>query len=105
MHDKTNLSTSIPCFPPLSDSRFMFHYTYDYLYSNQPIWPYLKIKITERNVSKEQVIFEFEKETKNSVRYKEVPEEGKAPIVGSLYLQKWFAGDAKNLQLTIELKK
>ena len=54
-------------------------------------------------MSKEVVTFEFEKETKNSIRYKEVPAEGKAPIVGSLYVQKWFAGDSKTLQLTIEL--
>ena len=55
-------------------------------------------------MSKEMVKFEFEKETKNSVRYKEVPAEGKAPIVGSLYVQKWFAGDAKSLQVTIEIE-
>ncbi|BCD97967.1 hypothetical protein [Marinagarivorans cellulosilyticus] len=54
-------------------------------------------------MSKQHVKFEFEKETKNSVRYKEVPEQGKPPIVGSLYVQKWFAGNAKTLQLTIEL--
>ncbi len=48
------------------------------------------------------VNFEFEKETKNSVRYKEVPEEGKAPIVGSLYVQKWFAGSTKSLSITID---
>ncbi len=48
--------------------------------------------------------FEIEKETKNSIRYKEVPEEGQAPIVGSLYLQKWFAGSSKNIQVTIEKK-
>jgi hypothetical protein len=50
-----------------------------------------------------QVIkFEIEKETKNSVRYKEVPAEGQAPIVGSLYVQKWFAGSTKNLEITIQ---
>ena len=54
-------------------------------------------------MSKAVVTFEFEKETKNSIRYKEVPVEGKAPIVGSLYVQKWFAGDAKSLQVTLEL--
>ena len=51
----------------------------------------------------EVVKFEFEKEVKNSVRYKEVAEAGKAPIVGTLYVQKWFAGSAKTLQITIEL--
>jgi len=54
-------------------------------------------------MAKELVKFEFEKETKNSVRYKEVPADGKAPIVGSLYVQKWFAGNSKSLQITIEL--
>lgn len=55
-------------------------------------------------MSKKTVNFEIEKETKNSIRYKEVPEEGQAPIVGSLYLQKWFAGSSKNIQVTIEKK-
>lgn len=60
---------------------------------------------TKENImTKETVKFEFEKETKNSVRYKEVPTEGKAPIVGSLYVQKWFAGNSKSLQITIELE-
>ncbi len=54
-------------------------------------------------MKKEVVKFEFEKETKNSVRYKEVPEDGKAPIVGSLYVQKWFAGHAKAIKVTVEL--
>ncbi len=55
-------------------------------------------------MSKISVKFEYEKETKNSVRYKEVPEEGKAPIVGSLYVQKWFAGSTKNLEMTLDKK-
>lgn len=50
------------------------------------------------------VKFEYEKETKNSVRYQEVPEEGKAPIVGTLYVQKWFAGGTKNIEITIDKK-
>lgn len=50
------------------------------------------------------VKFSYEKETKNSVRYKEQPEEGKAPIVGTLYVQKWFAGDSKTLEVSIEKK-
>ncbi len=55
-------------------------------------------------MSKVVVTFEYEKETKNSVRYQEVPEEGKAPVMGSLYVQKWFAGNTKSLQITIEKK-
>lgn len=55
-------------------------------------------------MSQKVVKFEYEKETKNSIRYKEVPEEGTAPIVGSLYVQKWFAGDSKNIEITIDRK-
>lgn len=55
-------------------------------------------------MSKEVIKFSYEKETKNSVRYKEEPEEGKAPIVGSLYVQKWFAGNCKDIEITIEKK-
>ena len=52
-------------------------------------------------MSSQVVKFVIEKETKNSVRYKETPAEGQAPIVGSLYVQKWFAGNARNLEVTI----
>lgn len=55
-------------------------------------------------MSKVSVKFSYEKETKNSVRYKEEPEEGKAPIMGTLYVQKWFAGDSKTLEISIEKK-
>jgi hypothetical protein len=55
-------------------------------------------------MSDKTIQFEFEKETKNSVRYKEVPEEGQPPIVGSLYVQKWYAGNSKNIELTLSKK-
>ncbi|GAA0402637.1 hypothetical protein GCM10009133_09200 [Cocleimonas flava] len=55
-------------------------------------------------MTKKVVKFEYEKETKNSIRYKEVPEEGTPPIVGSLYVQKWFAGSSKNIEITIDKK-
>ncbi|WP_199711889.1 hypothetical protein [Alginatibacterium sediminis] len=55
-------------------------------------------------MSKKVVAFEFEKETKNSVRFKEVPEEGTAPIVGTLYVQKWFVGNTKNIEISIDKK-
>jgi len=53
-------------------------------------------------MSKKIVMFEYEKETKNSVRYKEIPDEGTAPIVGTLYIQKWFAGNSKIIEVTIK---
>ena len=55
-------------------------------------------------MSKTIVKFSVEKETKNSIRYKEEPEAGKAPIMGTLYVQKWFAGNSKNLEITINKK-
>jgi hypothetical protein len=55
-------------------------------------------------MSQTTVKFSIEKQTKNSVRYKEEPAEGKAPIIGSLYVQKWFAGGTKNLEITIQKK-
>ena len=48
--------------------------------------------------------FEFEKHNKNSVRYKEIPEDGMPPIVGSIYIQNWFAGDSKNIEITVNKK-
>jgi len=42
--------------------------------------------------------FEYEKDTKNRVRYQELQEEGKAPVVGTLYVQKWFAGSTKHIE-------
>lgn len=53
---------------------------------------------------KKIIKFEYEKDTKNSIRYKEVPEEEQPPIVGTLYVQKWYAGNAKTLEVTIEKK-
>lgn len=55
-------------------------------------------------MTKKTLTFELEKETKNSVRYKEVPEPGEAPVVGSLYVQKWFAQGSKNIQVEISKK-
>ena len=46
--------------------------------------------------------FKKEKETKNTVRFQEVLEEGKPPIIGTLYLQKWFAGEAETINISIE---
>lgn len=52
-------------------------------------------------MSEKKVKFEFEKKNKNSVRYKEVPEDGMPPVIGSIYVQNWFAGNSKNIEITI----
>ncbi len=51
-----------------------------------------------------KIKFEFEKQTKNSIRFKEVPEEGMPPVIGSIYVQKWFAGNSQNIEVTISKK-
>lgn len=50
------------------------------------------------------VQFEKEKDTKNTVKFAEVQSQGEAPIIGSLYVQKWFAGDASKLRVTVEVQ-
>lgn len=55
-------------------------------------------------MTEKTIKFEFEKQNKNSVRYKEVPEDGMPPVIGSIYVQKWFAGDCKNIEVTINKK-
>lgn len=55
-------------------------------------------------MSSKTIQFTLEKETKNSVRYQEVPAEGQPPIIGSIYVQKWYAGQSKNISITIEKK-
>lgn len=47
-------------------------------------------------------MFVREKETKNTVKFAEVQTQGQAPIVGTLYLQKWFAQGTTSLKVTIE---
>jgi len=60
---------------------------------------------TERNKNMDKVEktvkFKVEKETKNTVKYNEVPAEGQPPIIGTLYVQKWFAGNATEIEVTI----
>ena len=64
------------------------------------------LKLITKNsfMTEKKVKFEFEKQNKNSVRYKEVPEDGMPPVIGSIYVQKWFAGDSKNIEVTINIK-
>jgi hypothetical protein len=53
-----------------------------------------------------EIMFEFEKETKNTVKFDEVPENGRDPIIGSLYVQKSALVDKStdSLSLTLNLK-
>jgi hypothetical protein len=55
-------------------------------------------------MSETKITFELEKQNKNSVRYKEVPKEGMPPILGSVYVQKWFAGESKTIEISVQKK-
>ena len=59
-----------------------------------------KIENVEKTVK-----FVIEKETKHTVRYEEVPSQGQPPIIGSLYVQKWFAGNATEIEVTVRKVK
>ena len=50
------------------------------------------------------VQFQKEKDTKNTVKFAEVQNQGEPQIIGSLYVQKWFAGDATKLKVTVEVQ-
>jgi hypothetical protein len=41
------------------------------------------------------------KETNNTIVFKEAPEKGVAPIIGSLYVQKHIAGDAEEVTVLL----
>lgn len=50
--------------------------------------------------------FEYERDTKNTVRYAEVTERGAPSIIGTLYLQKFFThemGNPDRIKVTIEV--
>lgn len=49
--------------------------------------------------------FVREKETKNTIKFEEKPEAGQPPVIGSLYLQKWFVGDKTEVTVTIDASK
>lgn len=53
-----------------------------------------------------EIMFEFEKETKNTVKFDEVTKNGSDPIIGSLYVQKSALVDKStdSLSLILNLK-
>ena len=57
-------------------------------------------------MSSTKTTLEFKKlrDTKNTVRFEEETEPGKPPVIGTIYIQKWFIGDAENVTLTLEAK-
>ena len=51
------------------------------------------------------VKFKKLKETKNTVRFEEEPESGQPPVIGTLYIQKWFVKDRYQLRVSIDLNE
>ena len=45
------------------------------------------------------------KETKNTVRFEEEPEDGQPPVIGTLYIQKWFVKDRDQVRVSIDLNE
>ena len=58
-------------------------------------------KSGEKEVILMKVTFKKEKVTKNTVKYAEVPEPGKPPVIGTLYVQQWFAGDRNEITIDV----
>jgi hypothetical protein len=47
-------------------------------------------------------VFDFEKETKNTIRYTEVAK-GEPPVIGTIYVQKWaLKGIPEKVKVTLE---
>ena len=62
-------------------------------------------KSGEKEVILMKVTFKKEKVTKNTVKYVEVPELGKLFVIGTLYVQQWFAGDRNEITIDVPKKK
>jgi len=54
-------------------------------------------------MEKKEIVFELERETKNTYRYSEVTN-GMPPAVRAIYIQKWALGDnpPRRIKITIE---
>lgn len=51
---------------------------------------------------KKTVVFEKERDTRNTVVFTENPEPGTPPIIGTIYLQKWFVRENEKVTVTVE---
>ena len=54
---------------------------------------------------KHSLLFAREKETKNTVRFAEVTPEGKPPVIGTLYIQKWVVGSANGVKVELTISE
>jgi len=61
-----------------------------------------KVTKSTQIMPEKTIKFEIEKTNKNSIRYKEIPENNMPPVLGSIYVQNWFAGQSKHIEITIK---
>jgi len=47
------------------------------------------------------ITFVREKDTKNTTRFQEEPAPGQPPLIGTLYVAKWYVGDAQRLTVIV----
>jgi hypothetical protein len=57
----------------------------------------------EAKMATRVLTFKLEKLTKNTCKFAEVEVPGQPPAIGSLYVQKWVAGQAQEIKVTIEI--
>lgn len=58
-------------------------------------------------MTKVELLFKKEKETKNTIRYAEVIDEKnpRPPVVGTIYIKKWWLGNPPPEQIKVVLEK
>ena len=53
------------------------------------------------DTTKTTLNFKRLRETKNTVRFEEKTEPGKPPVIGTIYIQKWFIGEAAAMTVAL----
>lgn len=66
-----------------------------------PIRGFTRLKVIGFIMEK-KLRFIADKAVKHSIRYKEVVKDGNSPVVGTLYVQKWFAKESDEILLQIQ---
>lgn len=56
-------------------------------------------------MSPTKIEFRKLRDTKNTVRFEEQTPSGKPPVIGTIYIQKWFVGDAETITVTLTPEK
>jgi hypothetical protein len=54
------------------------------------------------NDTQKVLTFKRLRETKNTIRFEEEVATGHPPVIGTIYIQKWFVGDAAEITVTVE---